>query len=295
MILSLVLPTIHRVKEVEAFLASLDAQDLPESRLKEVEVIVVDQNADGRLDDLTREGRWPRFVLKRLRIPPKGLSNARNQGLALIQGPIVAFPDDDCTYAPDTLGKVLHFFESGDGKRALFIRGVDPKTGEDFLRYPKAEMVIHSPRDPRVFLGISISQFYPKEAVKAVGDFDEELGIGARWGSGEETDYALRVLEKGFSIHFRPDIRVFHEKVSPLAQRDIPVEKVRVYSRGFGALCRKHGFELFLVGKVLKQLAGVLYFAIRLDLRRSAICWVTATARLQGSFGYVRAKKGPLA
>jgi glycosyltransferase involved in cell wall biosynthesis len=285
MIFSLVLPTINRKKELNIFLDSIAGQKSEKFTLTEVEVVVVDQNGDQRLDDLLNS-YGSHFPLQHLRITPKGLSNARNAGIALAKGRFVAFPDDDCFYAPDTLEKVLGFFKGTDGKAGLFIRGVDPTTKEDFLRYPKSEKIIRSPGDPDVFLGISISQFYPMAAVRAVGDFDERFGIGGIWGSGEETDYSIRVLENGYSIHFRPDITVFHEKMNPLALKNMPVDKVKAYSMGFGALCRKHGFGALLAFKTLKQMTGVILFALKFDFQRAQMCWITTKGRITGFLEY---------
>lgn len=288
MIFSLVLPTIHRVAELKAFLDSVQGQNFRSLSLSQVEVIVVDQNPDDRLAALLAayEGKFP---IRHLKIAAKGLSNARNQGLAAAGGRYLAFPDDDCFYGPDTLEKAYGFFQETGGKMGLFIRALDPQTGEDFLRYPPTPKLIRSSRDPNLFLGCSISQFYPMEAVRAAGDFDESFGIGGPWGSGEETDYAARVLGKGFPIQFRPEINVYHLKVNPLALRAMPKEKVKAYARGFGALCRKHGFVLEFLLKTLKQTLGILYFALRMDFHRSEMCRMTALGRLQGFWGYGKA------
>jgi glycosyltransferase involved in cell wall biosynthesis len=284
-VLSLIVPTLGRTRELKRFLDSVKAQDMGAFLSKDVEVIVVDQNGDDRLDVLVKS-YGETLTLHHLKILPKGLSNARNAGLATVRGKHVGFPDDDCFYAPDILAKVLSFFKETDGKWGLFIRCMDPMTQEDFLHYPKVERAIHSPWDSNVFLGISISQFHPLEAVRAVGGFDEDFGIGGVWGSGEETDLSIRLLRTGLPIRFRPDIVVFHDKTNPLDLRNMPREKVRSYARGFGALCRKHRLHRVLFLKAAKQAAGVLLFALKMDLRRSGMCWTTLAGRLEGYWGY---------
>ena len=45
----------------------------------------------------------------------KGLSRARNYGIALANSNILAFPDDDCYYKPNTLKNVnIHFAKNTD-------------------------------------------------------------------------------------------------------------------------------------------------------------------------------------
>ena len=40
-----------------------------------------------------------------------GLSRARNTALPRVEADLVAFPDDDCTYSPDLLARVVARFD----------------------------------------------------------------------------------------------------------------------------------------------------------------------------------------
>ena len=88
-----VLATVGRVQEVGAFLDSLTRQTFGD-----FSVVLVDQNADGRLDALMADYA-NRLSIKRVASAP-GLSKARNVGLAHARGDVIGFPDDDCVY-PD--------------------------------------------------------------------------------------------------------------------------------------------------------------------------------------------------
>ncbi len=283
MIFSLIIPTVYRSAELGRLLDSIAGQKNSEFDTKnDIETIVVDQNSDDRLEKIL-EYYSDSLTLVHLKVPSLGLSHARNLGLGKIRGKYVAFPDDDCYYAPDTLKKVFQYFTETGGKSGLFIRGRDPDTEKDFLRYPRFEKLIRSPRDASVFLGISIGQFYPKEAIKAVGFFDEHFGIGGDWGSGEETDFASRCLKKGFPIQFKPDILVYHPLVDSVTMDPVKLKK---YAMGFGALCRKHSFYGLAFWKILKQIAGIFYFVLKLDLKRANHCWVIASGRIEGFLKY---------
>ncbi|HEY4074281.1 MAG TPA: glycosyltransferase family A protein [Herbaspirillum sp.] len=96
---SLVLATVGRSEEVARFLASLDAQDY-----RNFELIVIDQNDDERLAPLLKVYR-ERFRFLHVR-SARGLSRARNVGLRLAGGDVIAFPDDDCWYPLGLLQKV---------------------------------------------------------------------------------------------------------------------------------------------------------------------------------------------
>ena len=102
--ISLVVPTINRVRELERLFRSLIAQR------EDFEVIVVDQNPDDRLVPLVDSYR-KHFPIEHLRASQKGQSRARNIGLRHIQGDIFAFPDDDCVYSDGLLTAVSRLFQ----------------------------------------------------------------------------------------------------------------------------------------------------------------------------------------
>ena len=58
---------------------------------------------------------------------------------------------------------------------------------------------------------ISFAMFFRRDSV---GDltYDERLGVGAEtmWGSGEETDFLLRTLQRGQFVQYEPSIAVYH-------------------------------------------------------------------------------------
>lgn len=101
---SLIMGTLGRTAEVGRFLASLQRQDH-----SEFELIIVDQNPDDRLGSLIAD--YSRYFSIVWLDSPKGLSRARNIGLAQITGDVVAFPDDDCWYPDGLLSYVASRFE----------------------------------------------------------------------------------------------------------------------------------------------------------------------------------------
>lgn len=280
MILSLVVPTIHRTVELDRLLSSICAQKAGDLDLaRDLEVLIVDQNPDDRLEGVLAPHR-DRLTLVHLKAPPLGQSHAKNLGLEKARGRFVSFPDDDCHYAPDTLEKVLRAFqETGDGS-ALFGRALDPETGRFLLDYPVSHPPIVSPTDLKgVFLGIQIAQFFTLEMARRVGDFDVDLCSGGKWGSGEEADFVLRFLKTGGRVEYRPEILVYHPLVVP---DSMPLEKVRRYATGFGALCRKQGLLGFLAVKAAKQLLGALYFFVTGRWRRALVAWNVGLFRIHG-------------
>ncbi len=68
------------------------------------------------------------------------------------------------------------------------------------------------------------------------------------------------------------------------------IEKLKKYSIGYGALCRKQGLYFLLLGKTIKQFLGFALFSILVNFKRARISGVIMTARLGGFWQY--GKKG---
>ena len=121
---SLVVATKNRVHEVDRFLRSLTTQvttQVGENQDVTFEVILVDQNPDDRLS-LVVHRYSPLFPLIHLKQETPGTSRARNRGIGLATGDIIAFPDDDCVYPAGFLIQVTDFFEAEPSWEGLAVR-----------------------------------------------------------------------------------------------------------------------------------------------------------------------------
>ena len=106
---SLIVATRWRTSELRKFLDSLVIQTY-----KRFNVIVVDQNDDDRVQSLLQEYE-SRLSITHVRSSAFGKAAANNVGLRICDGEFVAFPDDDCWYAPDLLNRVVDMFERHPG------------------------------------------------------------------------------------------------------------------------------------------------------------------------------------
>ncbi len=167
------------------------------------------------------DGRRTRPVGDRVRVrsiaAPRSisLSMARNRALAharrlglLEQADVVAFPDDDCRYPADLLARVLAHLASS---ACECVTGAYAPCGAaiDRRRFPPGDAWL----SPRLVMrtGCSGSMFFTGHAVRAIGDFDVRLGLGAPYGASEDADYLLRALTLGLPAVYRPgDIVVEH-------------------------------------------------------------------------------------
>ena len=177
---SLIMPTINVTTELDLFLKSLKAQTY-----KDFELIVVDQNEGNEVFEIVKDYEED-FKIKYVKSDEKGLSLNRNRGLILMKGEIVGFPDDDCEYSPDTLEKVVEFFERKKNYRIYSCRTLE--RGKDYGTgvMEKKDTEITKDSVDTTVKSITFFVNYGKDDIIL---FDENLGVGATFGSGEETDY----------------------------------------------------------------------------------------------------------
>ena len=246
---SLILATLGRDIEVEKFVLALMEQSY-----KEYELIIIDQNDDDRIKNIYRKYKNDLKIIY-LHINQKGLSHARNIGLAYATGDIIAFPDDDCWYDSRLLERVRDYLNSSeiDG---LCGCPIDENYESLISNFLKKETLLCK---ANVWHGgISFTIFLRNKVVKEVGLFDERLGVGAGtpYGSGEETDYLLRALEKNFKIVYTHKIKVFHPRKDTIIT-STECEKAKSYGRGMGAVLKKHHYSyIYLLNVLIRPLGG---------------------------------------
>jgi glycosyltransferase involved in cell wall biosynthesis len=271
---SLVLATISRTVELERFLKSLEAQSH-----KDFELIVVDQNADSRLDPMLMTFSSS-FPIRHLRCKP-GLSVARNVGLKEIQGDFVAFPDDDCWYPQNLLESIESFFAANPHWHGLSGRCTDEHGRASMGRFDKTAGEI-------TFLNVwrrltSFGLFLRTEAIDSCGGFDESLGVGSGtpWGAAEEMDFVLRCLQRGVRVYYDPRLTVYHP-VTVHNYDEKAVQRHLSYSKGMGRVLRLHRYPLWYVAwYLIRPLGGAMMFAA-LNPKRARYHFAAFRGRLSG-------------
>ncbi len=266
--MDLVVASVDRVEQLGRLLASLEEQTHDRFR-----VLLVDQNDDGRLDDVVRGHASLR--IERLH-SARGLSRARNVALPHVDAELVAFPDDDCIYPADLLERVSGQFAAAATLDGLTGREVDP-AGSSSPAW--ADEPARLTLDNLWNRAISFTIFLRAELVRRVGPFDEELGLGSgtAWSSGEETEYLVRAVAGGARIDYDPALTVIHD-AKPLGDSIGAREGASI-----GYILRKHRYPKRVVTRMLVRPAGgaVLAFAAR-DRARARFQLDTLRGRLRG-------------
>ena len=229
---SLIVATKNRVNEVDRLLHSLVAQSH-----RDFEVILVDQNIDDRLSDVVN-CYSPLFPLTHMRQEIPSASRARNRGMRVATGDLIAFPDDDCLYPPGLLTTVADFFETDATWDGLTVRVMDLESDRDAFDHCLQES---SQVDlaTGVRVGIGPSMFFRSHLAQNVA-FDEDMGPGATWVGGEDTDYLLRCLDLKAAIYYNVDFFVRHPRPQDIYSVRQLIHREFIYGRGCGYLMRKH-------------------------------------------------------
>lgn len=255
MIFSLIITSNDRIYDLRRLFSSILAQDYKYS----IQVIFINQGNYNPTEEFTLSDKLDYIQVDAGRLIP--LSQARNLGISLATGNIIAFPDDDCWYASDLLTQLANFFDLNPTISCLCTSVFDPDRG---LSYGKRPLNIKVPITyANLFkLPISVGIFLRNSALDKAGRyFDERLGAGTALGSGEETELIARVLASGSKVVYNGYIRVFHP-VTDYTEKD--ARKFYTYGLGFGylngLLCRRGHWSVvvFYLSVLIRSLAGIL-------------------------------------
>ena len=230
---SLIVPTRNRPAILtEAIDSILAGTELP------AELIIVDQS-DTVHPELPRLAAGPVCTVRYLWSRSKGLSHARNEGIAAAAHDIFAFTDDDVLVARSWLGTLVRALVAA-GNESVVTGQVQPAEQKPGGFVPSTMVEPH----PAVYRGrIGADVLYPhnmafhRTLVDRIGLFDVRLGAGARFAGAEDNDFAFRLLEAGHRIVYVPEA-VVHHRAWRSNHAYLPLRWS--YGRGQGAFYAKH-------------------------------------------------------
>lgn len=233
MSISLITSTLGRRDVLRRLLASLEQQSF-----RDFEIIVVDQNPEGYLDDvLAAHADSLRLVHVR---SAKGVSRGRNAGLAVARGDIIGFPDDDCWHRPEGLADVVALFEQYPAHGMILGRTVDASGRNSVVPSLPGDCDID--RSNVIAAANTNAIFVRRESAATIGRFDEQLGPGSTsiFQGAEDRDYVARALAAGIKVRFIRALTIFHDQVDTSGVNHLA--RIRKYSLGDGAFYRKHHY-----------------------------------------------------
>jgi GT2 family glycosyltransferase len=206
--LSVVIPTYRRKESLFSLLDHLSKQSL-----KELEVILIDQNGEGFFsEDELRHFNW----VRRVHMNTPNASAARNQGYRVSNGTHILFLDDDLLPDRDFCKKGLEIFNRyADVK--CFSPLVYNVEGRDKANTDADRKI--SGRHGQNQLIISITDtmcaavFIEKDYFRRTGGFHEPLFEFAK--TAEDQEFFLRMNMMGMKVWIVKEISIFHDESNP--------------------------------------------------------------------------------
>ena len=197
--ISVVVCSYNGSRTIRACLDGLRRLEYPD-----FEVIVVDDGSTDMTASIAHE-----YPFQVVRTPNRGLSSARNTGLAAATGEIVAYIDDDAWPDPHWLTYLAASFvgtaHAGAGGPNL------PPPGDGWI----AECVAHAPGGPtHILLSDQQAEHLPgcnmafrRAQLEAIGGFDARFRA-----AGDDVDVCWRVQERGWTLGFHAAAMVWHHR-----------------------------------------------------------------------------------
>ncbi|MBC7871507.1 MAG: glycosyltransferase [Chitinophagaceae bacterium] len=182
-----------------------------------------------------------------LREDRPGISHARNRGLEVAVGEIVAFTDDDAIVEPNWLTELLRGFKSGENVACVTgltlpseletpaqIWFQQERGGKRGFKPALFDLKKHRPRDPLYpfrapIFGAGMNMAFKTSVLRQLGGFDTALGIGTATHSGEDMAAYFEVILRGYQLAYEPGAMVYHN------HRDTYSElRDQIYGNGVG-------------------------------------------------------------
>lgn len=295
---SVIVITRNRSHSIGETLEALAKQDHPDC-----EVLVID-SSDGAEKEQTEKlvGQFG-AQFKYVHEPRRGQALARNTGIPLTTGEVVAFTDDDCIPARDWLSKKVQNFsdpaiwactgrvvkhQDGDASQ-LFEEVAGQDLGPERRVFTKADLDfgpgVLLANVTKVFakhmksgapvpwcLGHGSSMSFRREAFRQIGGLDERYGWGQPFGGCEDIEIFFRTLKSGHKLVYEPAAVVRHKHRFTAEE----VFRTRyIYSYAGAAFMRAQKADALMVfqfyGRLLQLLIKTAQFKItgKKDLAKS--------------------------
>jgi glycosyltransferase involved in cell wall biosynthesis len=238
--------TLDRWSDLLAAIESLRMQTVPPDEI----IVVSDHNAD--LFARARE-TWPDLVTLE-NVEAQGLSGARNTGVSVARGDIIAFLDDDAVAEKDWAERMLAVYRETEaygvggailprwlgGRPAWFPEEFDWVVGCTYRGMPTERARV------RNLIGANMS--FRRELLAAAGNFQTGMGrIGTRPLGCEETELCIRGSQRLDAFYvYDPAVAVHHT-----------VPQKRAAWRYFASRCYSEGLSKAHVSELVGADAGL--------------------------------------
>ena len=242
---SVVVSTHNRPEQLTSCLKSIMSLYYPQ-----YEVIVVDHtpSTDATANLVQRLSHGAPYI-RYVREDRQGLSLARNCGMRVARGEILAFTDDDVVVDAYWLVELVKAFSSGDNVACVtsLVLPMELETQaqawfEEFGGFNKGftrrifdRTASHgdTPLHPYAagHFGTGAGMAFRAAFLRSIGGFDPALGKGSILIGGEDLAAFLQVILRGYQLVYEPASLLYHP-----SRRDYAGLRKQIYSYGIGPI-----------------------------------------------------------
>lgn len=235
---TVVMPVFSAEKYIYACIESLLAQTI-----RNFEIIIVEDPPFDRTKNIIDafEDRRIRYLRNQRRL---GLSKSKNRSLEVARGKYIFFTDADCIASKNWIEQGLKSFRDED---CIAVEGKTYYVSEEY-KPTYSDRVIENKKGGQ-FMNCNMA--YRKSVIECAGGFD------GRYTYLEDRDLALRAMKLG-RIHFNPDMKVFHQKITLKPMQYVHMGK-RIRNRVL--LYKKLGERDFFIWRIVYplNLMGIIF------------------------------------
>ncbi|MFC1885080.1 glycosyltransferase [Thermodesulfobacteriota bacterium] len=198
---SVIIPVYNDTVRLKSCLHALEKQTYPP---ESYEVIVVDNGSDHPIESVISDFTHARSALE----PDRGSYKARNRGIALSKGIILAFTDADCIPSSNWIERgALHLKNSREfgiigGKIEFFFR--NPGRPSAIELYDSMFHLNNKQYIQKENFSVTANMFVRKNIMDKVGSFDHNLK------SSGDKDWGNRAAFSDFKLLYAEDVIVSH-------------------------------------------------------------------------------------
>ncbi len=183
-------------------------QSLKAQKFRDFEVVIVTKNIPGEIEALVKSQNI-RFVEEK----GKTLGAARNLGIQNSKAELISFIDDDAEAPPEWLENIDSAFSRFPNLSCLGGPHITPKneSNDNPIRLVEGlfgEAYLQSANIDKSAIGkiAGCNATYKRSVFQDIGYLNEALRTCEDW------EFNRRLLEKGYSLRFDPDVWVFHHR-----------------------------------------------------------------------------------
>jgi glycosyltransferase involved in cell wall biosynthesis len=258
---SVIIPVYNDSEMLKTCLKALNNQTYPKNRY---EVIIVDNGSDENIKKIINN--FSSVVITKENYP--SLHAARNKGISIAKGEVLAFTDADCIPSKDWIEKgvkrILSLPNCGlvAGKIRLFFKNPKKKTAAELFEkisaFPQKEYI------KKWKFGATANVFTTKKIIDDIGVLDGTLKSGA------DFEWGKRIFAAKYKLIYANDVCVAHPARYSLSQI---YKKYRRITGGNYDLTMKKGYPLKkFTADLIRELVRLKDFSnIFLDKRLNGV------------------------